>query len=415
MMLYDKIGGDAFAAMFFPAFGEYDDDEDGSNVSTLHRYCKVSLIFCYYYHVRRYHQFLLSNPLIYFILCIFNGCRLQKQAVIHDFMSLFDEYEQVPFLVNFWRLAEDGNRVIVGQFWTTLGFCNCVGDLKECNFLCGCYMSTNTPYPCRMCLVKNTEMWKPYDVTELRNLDNLNAMWEQKGAAAPEGEVMSNREVAELYGYLGYHINDGPPGLSGLAATLRPECVEVFKNRPDLLRLSYLVDTLCFDIIHTFGNGICKRVINNVMELMKLLSAGAFKRLHIEINRRMQSVEFLWGVSPSSGTPIRAVYKDLVGFKNLRCKEYQYAVQKLLVALGHGDECEFFPAAAALAVRKLLMSLSNALLIISRDNFEDEAALEEFKTCVMELGELHETAFRDVDTSLYFKIHNISHLVSQHI
>ena len=59
----------------------------------------------------------------------------------------------------------------------TVGFAYGMGDLKEANLLCGAYCSVATLCPCRLCLRRNYELWKPYEESDLRIPEHLAAMW----------------------------------------------------------------------------------------------------------------------------------------------------------------------------------------------------------------------------------------------
>ena len=193
---------------------------------------------------------------------------------------------------------------------------------------------------------------------------------------------------------------------------MKAECVPIFQDKPALLRGSLCVDWFNFDLLHLLGNGIAKRTIDATVALMKASNPGrgVYKALLKKLNKLLKADILLWGSSPSSGTAIRAVYKDVSKFKNVTCKEYMYLIQKLLLVLFGDTGCEFFPAAEATAVRRVLSTLTDVLLIVSKKEW-DKVTMTVLKGCVGRLGlEVHE-AFSTVDTCIYYKIHIISHLV----
>jgi hypothetical protein len=130
-----------------------------------------------------------------------------------------------------------------------------------------------------------------------------------------------------------------------------------------------------FDTIHTIGLGIAKRVLKHVVVLIKhfgVVPHGVSIRqrpmirdkLIKELDRRMQSDELTYLVSPISGNCVRKVSKSLRSFTNLTAKEYQYALQKLLLCLGPGEvPSSLLPEFIASELRKVLMMIVDLLLL----------------------------------------------------
>lgn len=186
-------------------------------------------------------------------------------------------------------------------------------------------------------------------------------------------------------GVAGFHTVGGAPALSGLRAVEKAECEELFRNYPSLLRGSSCIDWFNFDLIHTLGNGICKRTLDAFVDLMKLKSpsSAVFKSRLKTLNKRLQSDDLLWGSSPSSGTPIRGVYKSLAKFKNVTCKEYMYCVQKLNLVLGEDEVSQFLPAEDHMRVRKGNSINFHSLWFQSTKYFIYSSCMKRTKCCAV--------------------------------
>jgi hypothetical protein len=142
-----------------------------------------------------------------------------------------------------------------------------------------------------------------------------------------------------------------------------------------LLRLHDVVSMSSFDTIHTIGLGIAKRVLKHVLVLIKHFGVVPERtpirqrplirdKLIKELDRRMQSDDLTYLVSPISGNCIRKVSKSLRSFTNLTAKEYQFAIQKLLLSIGPGEvPSSILPEFVASDLRKVLMMISDLLLL----------------------------------------------------
>jgi hypothetical protein len=198
-----------------------------------------------------------------------------------------------------------------------------------------------------------------------------------------------------------------------------------------LLRLWDVVSLMSPDTIHTFGLGIAKRILRNTTQLVKhfapvpgTLSArtkilyrdGLLK----ELDQRMQCDDLTWVLS-STGGWIRRVYKSIRAFTNVTAKEYQYAVQKLLIVLGPAD-CAFLPEYIAKPLRKVLMMLSDMLLLASFNSWKkpefnlasyvsENFSLEYREVFYRYAGTTKRKKKRAIiDKCTFNKLHNISHI-----
>jgi hypothetical protein len=183
-------------------------------------------------------------------------------------------------------------------------------------------------------------------------------------------------------GFYGYRYNEGAASLSSVGADIHNPLFE--KTLRHLCRLHDCQSMMCFDTIHSFGLGHCKRIIDHCVTLVKhygLCPPGTPSRkrakvrdnLIKELDSRMKSDEFTFMVSAVSGNNVRKVSKTLRAFTNLTAKEYQFAAQKLLFALGSGEGgCSLLPEFIAAPVRKVLMMISDFLLIASMGSWNDQ-------------------------------------------
>jgi hypothetical protein len=228
---------------------------------------------------------------------------MAKQTVIDDYMTMWDKYEQNPFPVEFYTMTE-GKREVIETLNVSVGFSCCTGDLLELGSLCSSFTSARANYSCRDCLVMKNKQHEPYEPANRRQKRVLEALWKNGPAPCIVGETTC-AETALRKGYIGYHLQDGPPGLSGVKATQKAGCRKRFRNAAELLRLSFCIDAFAYDLLHTFGNGICSRAIDNIVKLIKAsCNAETFNRWIRMLDERMQSDRFLWGTSPVSGTDI---------------------------------------------------------------------------------------------------------------
>jgi hypothetical protein len=177
-------------------------------------------------------------------------------------------------------------------------------------------------------------------------------------------------------GFDGFRLDEGVRSLSCVNAAIYDRRFEKPEFRP-LLRLWDVVSLTNPDTIHTIGLGLAKRMLKNTVVLVKHFAPvpgdmpvrqrsvyrdGVLK----ELDRRLQCDDLAWIISSTSGSSIRRVYKSIRSFTNVTAKEYQFAIQKLLFAIGPGvEDCVILPEYIATPFRKVLMRLSDLLLLAS--------------------------------------------------
>ena len=114
----------------------------------------------------------------------------------------------------------------------------------------------------------------------------------------------------------GFRLDECAPSLSGVNAIIYNE---VFGTLRHVLRLGAVIPKMAFDVIHTFGLGICKRVLEQVYDLV--LAYGLVpdhirpskRKRHLEglvkkVDARMRADCFNWMRSSRSETYIRKVF-----------------------------------------------------------------------------------------------------------
>jgi len=131
------------------------------------------------------------------------------------------------------------------------------------------------------------------------------------------------------------------------------------------------------------------------------------------LNNRLQSDAFLWAVN-SRGEFIRPVYKDLENLKCITAKEYQFAAQKILFALGPGEEeigSNFEDIEIENKLRSLLMDITELLSLVSKSDLNVEEQKVVDIVCTQVGRKFHEVFVKIEKSSQFPKLHNVSHML----
>ncbi len=140
-------------------------------------------------------------------------------------------------------------------------------------------------------MVENHRLFDPASACKPRDFQNIMLAW---GVGVPDPGVggdseHENETYTEMLTRLtlsGFHLTSAPP-FCGHMAEIHDER---FRAHPELLRAGNALEKSKYDSLHTLGNGVCARVLDDMCSLLKretlgLRGYGSFKSTLQRINR----------------------------------------------------------------------------------------------------------------------------------
>jgi hypothetical protein len=250
-----------------------------------------------------------------------DALRAAKDAIFNFFMSLLDELESTPFVLDF------------GCPYAPVTVCVrhllFLGDHPEANPEAGVSGSVNSAYPCRDCEVKNEDIYKTsfFDGCSpvFRDWESIDCMrWDVKLKTPAATASLKYLEEKNIFpNFAGSHAAYGCKSAADV------DCMKHLGTKPNL-RIPY-------ELLHAWLLGLPKRLCLLVVKLIQQAEPNRVRaeKLTIEyclgeLDRRVQMFKAS-KLKKGRYTPTFTQFNSKAG---LRAEDYRYLSQMLIFIIG---------------------------------------------------------------------------------